>query len=106
MGLVLAAGGLQQGFMWMAATEWLDSLVPVSPYWFIRTLAGIPLDIGMSLLGFHLLMTALRQPAAEPRADVAAGSPAERSEGSRIGKQWSSTCSTLGAPYHRKKKQT
>src|SRR3546814_1641943 len=45
MGLVLTAGGLQQGFMWMAATEWLDSLVPVSPYWFIRTLAGISMDI-------------------------------------------------------------
>jgi cytochrome c oxidase cbb3-type subunit 1 len=78
MGLVLTAGGLQQGFMWMAATEWLESLVPVSPYWFIRTLAGISMDIGMSLLVFNLMMTAIRQPVAEPpRAAVAAGSPAE-----------------------------
>src|SRR3546814_16514629 len=44
MGLVLTAGGLQQGFMWMTATEWLESLVPVSPSWFIRTLAGIPME--------------------------------------------------------------
>jgi len=77
MGLVLTAGGLQQGFMWMAATEWLESLVPVSPYWFIRTLAGISMDIGMSLLVFNLMMTAIRQPATQPRAAVAAGSPAE-----------------------------
>lgn len=77
MGLVLTAGGLQQGFMWMTATEWLESLVPVSPYWFIRTLAGISMDTGMSLLVFNLMMTAIRQPAAEPRAAAAARSPAE-----------------------------
>lgn len=78
MGLVLTAGGLQQGFMWMAATEWLDSLVPVSPYWFIRTIAGISMDIGMSLLVFNLMMTAIRQPVRDPRGAVAAeGSPAE-----------------------------
>jgi hypothetical protein len=36
------------------------------------------MDIGMSLLVFNLMMTAIRQPVAEPpRAAVAAGSPAE-----------------------------
>ena len=59
MGLVLTAGGLQQGYMWMAASEWLDSLVPVRPYWFVRTLAGISMDIGMSLLVLNLMLTAL-----------------------------------------------
>ena len=33
MGLVLSAQGLQQGYMWMVATEWLDSLVAIRPYW-------------------------------------------------------------------------
>lgn len=80
MGLVLTAGGLQQGYMWMDGAEWINSLVPVSPYWFIRTLAGISMDIGMSLLVINLMMTALsaRVPAREamrtmPGGAVAAG---------------------------------
>jgi cytochrome c oxidase cbb3-type subunit 1 len=60
MGLVLTAGGLQQGYMWMDGAEWINSLVPVSPYWFLRTLAGLSMDIGMSLLVINLMMTALR----------------------------------------------
>ena len=40
MGLVLTAGGLQQGFQWMDGVEWLDSILPMRPYWFVRTLAG------------------------------------------------------------------
>lgn len=59
MGLVLTAGGLQQGYMWMDGAEWINSLVPVSPYWFLRTLAGLSMDIGMSLLVINLMMTAL-----------------------------------------------
>jgi cytochrome c oxidase cbb3-type subunit 1 len=62
MGLVLTAGGLLQGFMWMDAAEWLNSVAPVSPYWFVRTLSGISVDLGMSLLVFNLMMTALRRP--------------------------------------------
>ncbi len=42
MGLVLTAGGLQQGYhvdgrRRVARTRWL----PMSPYWFVRTLAGL-----------------------------------------------------------------
>jgi cytochrome c oxidase cbb3-type subunit 1 len=51
-----------QGFMWMDAAEWLNSVLPVSPYWFVRTLSGISMDLGMSLLVFNLMMTALRRP--------------------------------------------
>lgn len=68
MGLVLTAGGLQQGFMWMNEVEWLNSLLPVSPYWFVRTLAGLSMDIGMSLLVINLMMTALGRPAGQWRA--------------------------------------
>jgi cytochrome c oxidase cbb3-type subunit 1 len=62
MGLDLTALGLQQGYMWMAGTEWLDSIVAVRPYWLVRTVAGISMDIGMSLLVYNLMRTALSEP--------------------------------------------
>ncbi|TKD43926.1 MAG: cytochrome oxidase, partial [Mesorhizobium sp.] len=37
------------------------------PYWLARTLAGISMDIGMSLLVVNLMLTALTSPAAEAR---------------------------------------
>ena len=84
MGLVLTAGGLQQGFEWMNGTEWLDTVVRMKAYWLVRTLSGITMDIGMSLLVFNLMMTALSRPAEarEPvpvpgAAPVPAGGPAE-----------------------------
>ena len=61
MGLVLTAGGLQQGYMWMEGSEWLDSLITVLPFWFVRTLAGLSMDIGISLLVINLMLTALKQ---------------------------------------------
>jgi cytochrome c oxidase cbb3-type subunit 1 len=55
--------------MWMAAVEWLDSVVAVRPYWLVRTMAGISMDLGMSLLVFNLMRTALteRVPERMPR---------------------------------------
>jgi cytochrome c oxidase cbb3-type subunit 1 len=61
MGLVLSAGGLQQGFQWMNGVEWLDSVVQMRAYWLVRTLAGISMDIGMSLLIVNLMITALKR---------------------------------------------
>ncbi len=63
MGLVLTAGGLQQGFQWMAGTEWLDTVLSMRPYWFVRTVAGVSMDIGMTLLVIDLMMTAIARPA-------------------------------------------
>ncbi len=84
MGLVLTAAGLQQGFQWMNGTEWLDTVLWMKPYWLVRTLSGISMDIGMTLLVVNLMMTALTRPvvAAEPRLPpgaipVPAGGPAE-----------------------------
>ena len=74
MGLVLTAGGLQQGFQWMAGTEWLDTVISMRPYWLVRTVGGISMDIGMSLLVINLMMTALARPARE--AERPAFSPA------------------------------
>jgi cytochrome c oxidase cbb3-type subunit 1 len=61
MGLVLSAGGLQQGFQWMNGTEWVDTVVQMRAYWLVRTLAGISMDTGMSLLIINLMMTALNR---------------------------------------------
>jgi len=59
MGIDLSMAGLQQGFMLMAGAEWLDSLVAIRPYWLVRTLAGITMDTGMSLLVYNLMRTVL-----------------------------------------------
>src|SRR3989441_6097944 len=60
MGLVLTAQGLQQGFMLMAGTEWMLSVNAIRPYWWVRTLTGISMDLGMSLLVYTLMKTSLR----------------------------------------------
>lgn len=62
MGIVLSAQGLQQGYMWMAGTEWLDSMNSIKPYWLVRTVAGIAMDIGMTLLVYNLMRTVLNNP--------------------------------------------
>src|SRR2546428_2350127 len=50
MSLVLAAQGLQQGFMLMADVAWIDSINAMRPYWWLRTLTGLVMDVGVSLL--------------------------------------------------------
>ena len=72
MGIVLSAAGLQQGYMLMAGVEWLDTVVSIRPYWLVRTLAGISMDIGMTLLVYNLMRTAM---AAGPVPVVVRGSP-------------------------------
>ena len=59
MGIVLTMAGLMQGTMWMTGTEWLDSLVAMRPYWLIRTISGIRMDVGISLLVYNLMRTAM-----------------------------------------------
>jgi cytochrome c oxidase cbb3-type subunit I len=63
MGLVLSAQGLQHGFMLMAGTEWMDALRAIAPYWLVRTMAGLSMDIGMTLLVINLMMTVVARPA-------------------------------------------
>src|ERR687891_258564 len=50
MGLVLSAQGLQQGFMLMAQSEFLETVAAIRPYWWVRTFTGISMDTGMSLV--------------------------------------------------------
>jgi len=55
MVLVLTAQGLQQGFMLIAQAEWVDSVNAIRPYWWLRTLTGISMDIGISLVVLTLV---------------------------------------------------
>jgi cytochrome c oxidase cbb3-type subunit 1 len=51
----------------MNGTEWVDTVVQMRAYWLVRTLAGISMDVGMSLLIINLMITALK------RSDTAIG---------------------------------
>ena len=63
MALVLSAQGLQQGFMLMAGAEFLDTVVAIKPYWWVRTFTGLSMDVGMSLVVLSLMKTSLGRPA-------------------------------------------
>jgi cytochrome c oxidase cbb3-type subunit 1 len=73
MGLDLTAMGLQQGFMWMRETEWMDAMTAVQPYWLVRTFAGVMMDVGISLLVLNLMLTALSGRASPAPARAAEG---------------------------------
>jgi cytochrome c oxidase cbb3-type subunit 1 len=62
MGLVLMAQGLQQGFMLIAGTEWVHSMNAIRPYWWVRTLTGLSMDAGMTLVVYVLMKTSLTRP--------------------------------------------
>jgi len=59
---ILILQGLIQGTELMAGTEFVDSIVTMKPYWFIRTLTGITMDIGIALVGINLYRSS-RKPA-------------------------------------------
>ena len=63
MALVLSAQGLQQGFMLMAGAEFLDTVVAIKPYWWLRTFTGLSMDVGMSFVVLALMRTSLGRPA-------------------------------------------
>jgi len=62
----------------MAGVEWVDSLVSMRPYWLIRTMAGISMDIGMTLLVYNLMRTVLAAEAPAPAAQPIGGMPLAR----------------------------
>ncbi len=55
MFVILTTQGLLQGFMLMAQAEWHDSVNAIRPYWWLRTLTGIAMDVGVSLLVLNLM---------------------------------------------------
>ncbi len=73
MGLDLTLAGLQQGYMLMAGAEWLDTLVSIRPYWLVRTVAGISMDLGMTLLVYNLMRTVMSAEAPAMARDLQPG---------------------------------
>jgi len=59
MFVVLAVQGVFQGLRLMAGTEWLDSVSAIRPYWWLRTITGLSMDVGISLLVVNLMKTSL-----------------------------------------------
>ncbi len=59
---ILILQGLIQGTELMAGAEFVESVVTMKPYWFIRTITGITMDIGISLVGINLYLSS-RKPA-------------------------------------------
>jgi cbb3-type cytochrome oxidase subunit 1 len=59
--------------MLQAGTDFVESMVAMKPYWIIRTLAGITMDIG-AVLGFWNLYMTIGHGKAIP---VPAGAPAD-----------------------------
>jgi cytochrome c oxidase cbb3-type subunit 1 len=72
MAFDLTIQGLMQGTMLQAGADFVDSMAAMKPYWFVRTLAGITMDIGAALGFWNLYMT-IRH--GEP-IPVPAGAPA------------------------------
>ncbi len=62
MALVLAAQGLQQGFLLTAGAEWMHTVRAIRPYWWVRTLTGFTIDAGIGLLVYTLMKTSLARP--------------------------------------------
>jgi cytochrome c oxidase cbb3-type subunit 1 len=87
MAVILSAQGLQQGYMLMAGAEWLDSVVTMKPFWLARTLAGVTMDVGVSLLVYNLARTALesRGGPLRPPSRLPPGSGGAGEAGARTG---------------------
>jgi len=59
MFVVLVTQGLIQGVMLMRGAEWLDSVNAMRPWWWVRTLTGLAMDVGNSLLVLTLTLGSL-----------------------------------------------
>jgi cytochrome c oxidase cbb3-type subunit 1 len=57
MAFDLTIQGLMQGTMLQAGADFVDSMSAMKPYWFVRSLAGIGMDIGAALGFWNLYMT-------------------------------------------------
>ncbi len=57
---ILITQGLIQGTSLMAGAEFVNSVVTMKPYWFLRTLAGAAMDVGIALVGINLYLSGRR----------------------------------------------
>lgn len=51
---ILIIQGLVQGTSLAAGAEFVDTVVAMKPYWLIRTITGITMDVGIALVGINL----------------------------------------------------
>lgn len=63
---VLTIQGLIQGTQLMTGADFVDTIVSMKPYWFLRTLTGITMDVGIALVGVNLVMSSKGLMRAEP----------------------------------------
>jgi cytochrome c oxidase cbb3-type subunit 1 len=63
---ILITQGLIQGTALMAGAEFVDSVVAMKPYWFIRTLTGVTMDVGIALIGINLYLSWKRRLGGKP----------------------------------------
>jgi len=71
---ILGIAGLQQGYMMKAMVPFIDTVVAIKPYWFVRLLAGIAIFVGTAMFLLNLFLS-LRQPKMEE--SVPAPTPVE-----------------------------
>jgi cytochrome c oxidase cbb3-type subunit 1 len=67
----LATQGLIQGRMLETGANFVDTVVEMKPWWFVRTLAGATMDIGFVIMTINLFMTARRGAPFDAAADSA-----------------------------------
>ncbi len=67
MFVILLAAGLMQGFLWKSLSPWESSVVSSFPFWWGRTLSGILIILGVTLLALNMLWTARGGPRANER---------------------------------------
>ena len=62
MFLTLTAAGLVQGYSWLNLDHWSISVLSSIPFWWVRSISGLLIMLGTSLLFVNMWLTA-RQPA-------------------------------------------
>lgn len=61
MGTGLVVQGLVQGTMLQQGAFFVDSMAAMKPYWLLRTLAGVSMDVGVALVAINLLAGKAKQ---------------------------------------------
>jgi cytochrome c oxidase cbb3-type subunit 1 len=72
MFFALLIAGLVQGFLWKELAPWEASITSSLPFWWIRTVAGSVMIVGVFMLATNMLLTAL-SPRQEPISEAVGG---------------------------------
>jgi cytochrome c oxidase cbb3-type subunit I len=67
----LVFAGLVQGFMWRDLASWESTTVASGPFWFIRTLSGVGMLVGMGFFLANIVMTSVHRRTIEPSGQPA-----------------------------------